>query len=376
MDQMTQVGRAQANPLRNANRLKLGVFAFNGAGGAFTHHPDRFTPNWDNNIRIAQLADGLGLEALIPYAKWKGFVGDGHYSGRTYETFAWASALAALTSNIAVLSTVHVPIYHPLIVAKLGATIEQISRGRFGLNIVCGWFPPEMQMFGNGINVVPDRYGAADEWVSVLKRLWQEDRSFDFEGQYYTLKQAFSDPKPIGPPPVLMNAGGSDRGKNFAAQHCDVAFVLPFDPRPEAIRAQVDSYRRLARETYGRDIQIWTFSYCVQRDNLAEAKAYVDDYADRQGDVAAADNFIRENIAHADTVPPEVMAKMRRSLMAGIGSYPLLGKEDDIAGKLEELSQSGVDGVLLTWLDFEGGLGKFGASVLPRLEAAGLRGKA
>jgi FMNH2-dependent dimethyl sulfone monooxygenase len=71
-----------------------------------------------------------------------------------------------------------------------------------------------------------------------------------------------------------------------------------------------------------------------------------------------------------------MMAKMRRSLMAGIGSYPLLGTEHDIAAKLGELSDAGVDGVLLTWLDFEGGLAKFGAGVLPKLETAGLRQKA
>jgi FMNH2-dependent dimethyl sulfone monooxygenase len=363
----------KTHPLRGPNKLKLGVFSFNGGGGAFTNHPDRFEPTWENNVRIAQLADRLGLEAVVPYAKWKAFAGDGHYSGRTYETFTWAAGLAALTEQIAVMSTVHVPVYGPLLTAKLAATLDHISGGRCGINIVCGWFKPEIEMFGSSITSHEDRYGAADEWVQLVERLWTEDKSFDFEGKFYSMKQAFSDPKPLGARPMLMNAGGSDRGKEFAAQNCDIAFILPFDPRPEAIKAQVDGYRKLAREKYGREIQVWTYGYCVQRDTVAQAKAYVDEYAGTYGDTIAADNFIAQNVANAKTVPPGVMEKMRYSLMAGIGSYPLLGNPDDISSSLGQLSDAGLDGVLLMWLDYEGGLQRFGDSVLPRLIATGHR---
>ena len=64
---------------------------------------------------------------------------------------------------------------------------------------------------------------------------------------------------------------------------------------------------------------------------------------------------------------------MRYSLMAGIGSYPLLGNDEDIAGTLGQLSDAGLDGVLLMWLDYHGGLQRFGSSVLPRLVASGHR---
>jgi hypothetical protein len=145
-----------------------------------------------------------------------------------------ASSHSAVTKQIAVLSTVHVPVHHPVLTAKLASTIDHISGGRFGVNIVCGWYKPEMEMFGRDISAHDDRYSAADEWVTFLKRLWQEPQGFDFDGQFYSAKQAFSDPKPLGERPILMNAGGSDRGRAFAAQNCDLAFILPFDPRPEA----------------------------------------------------------------------------------------------------------------------------------------------
>ena len=218
--------------------------------------------------------------------------------------------------------------------------------------------------------------GLAEEWVELVERLWTENASFDFAGKFYSMNQAFSDPKPLGQRPVLMNAGGSDRGKQFAAKNCDIAFILPFDARPEAIRTQVEGYRKLAREQYGREIQVWTYGYCVQRNSVAEAKAYVDEYAGLHGDTVAADHFIAQNVANAKTVPPGVMEKMRYSLMAGIGSYPLLGNADDIALTLTELSAAGLDGMLLMWIDYHGGLQLFGSSVLPRLESTGHRAAA
>lgn len=364
---------ATTNPLRNANALKLGIFSTNGSGAAFTNHPDRFTPTWENNVRIAQLADRLGLEAFVPFARWKSFAGDGHYSGNTMETFTWAAGLAAVTQRICVMSTVHVSIFHPLVAAKSSATIDLISNGRLGLNLVCGWYRPEIEMFGNGMTTHEDRYGLADEWVSVVDKLWTSKTSFDFEGRFYQLKAAISDPKPVQARPVLMNAGGSDRGREFAAQHCDVAFVLAADPRPESVKKQVDQYRQLAREKFGKDIQIWMSSYVVQRESVEAAKAYVDDYAVAQGDEPAVEGFIANNIANAKTVPEGVLEKMRHAIKAGVGGYPLLGTATDIADTLTMLSQAGVDGVLLTWLDYEGGLKTFGETVLPLLEARGLR---
>ena len=366
----------KANPLRNSNKLKLGIFSTNGSGAAFTNHPDRFTPTWENNVRIAQLADSLGLEAFVPFARWKSFAGDGHYSGSTMETFTWAAGIAAVTQQICVMSTVHVSVFHPLVAAKSSATIDLISNGRLGLNLVCGWYRPEIEMFGNGMNTHEDRYGLADEWVEIVDRLWTEKLSFDYSGRFYELKGAISDPKPVQTRPVLMNAGGSQRGREFAAKHCDVAFVLAFDTRPEAVKKQVDQYRQLAREKYGKDIQIWMSSYVVQRNSLEEAQAYVENYVIDQGDEAGVEGFISNNIANAKTVPDGVMEKMRYAIKAGVGGYPLLGTAADIANTLSTLSEAGVDGILLTWLDYEGGLRTFGETVLPLLEEHGLRAPA
>ncbi len=106
----------------------------------------------------------------------------------SFETFTWAAGLAAITERIALFMTVHVPLLHPLYAAKALATVDHISHGRAGLNIVCGWNPDEFDMFG--VTLVPDAYVQAREWLDVIVQTYNSDQPIDFNGKYYQLKQA------------------------------------------------------------------------------------------------------------------------------------------------------------------------------------------
>src|SRR5690349_3101128 len=137
------------NPLRGPNRLKLGIFAANADGGlALTTVPERWRAGWDDVVEVAQAADRAGIELFLPIARWKGFGGSTDAREWSFETFTWAAALAALTRRIGVFATVHVPMVHPVFAAKALATLDHVSHGRSGLNIVCGWNPDEFAMFG------------------------------------------------------------------------------------------------------------------------------------------------------------------------------------------------------------------------------------
>jgi alkanesulfonate monooxygenase SsuD/methylene tetrahydromethanopterin reductase-like flavin-dependent oxidoreductase (luciferase family) len=229
-------------------------------------------------------------------------------------------------------------------------------------------------MFGAALKTHEDRYGVADEWIDILERLWRESKSFDYQGKYFDLKGLYSDPHPVQARPVIINAGGSPRGQEYAAQHADAAFIPSFDPTPEGLKKQADAYRGLAREKYGRDLQIWAHSYVVERDSLAEAQGYVDEYTNETwGNREAADDFIENNLKTAKTTPPEILKKRQKALMSGAGGIPLLGTAEDIADKLHAISDAGVDGILVNWLDYQTGLTKFSKTVLPMLEQRGLR---
>lgn len=367
--------RAATNPLFNDNRLKLGAFAFNGAAATMTTLPEQYQLSWPNSLDVALQADAAGFEALVPYARWRSFVTPEHPSGRVFETLTWAAALAAQTSYSAVMSTCHVSIVPPLLAAKAAATIDAISNGRFALNIVCGWFEPEIEMFNAPKLDHDQRYAYAEEWVTVLKRLWSDQNAFDFAGEHIKIAGAMSQPKPLQRPfPALMNAGGSETGQSFVARHCDLAFVVPRKDDEAALTEQVRAYRELAKRTSGRDIQVWSSAYVAQADTYADALKYVERYAVEYGDDEHANAFINESIARSRVIAPEALDGLRRSLKAGIGGIPLLGTAEDIVAKLEQVSRCGFDGLLLVWMDFQNGIRRFNKEVLPLMEQAGLRG--
>jgi dimethylsulfone monooxygenase len=374
---MTSQTPARPNPIRDSkNRVKLGVFATNGNGAAFTFHPDRFDCTWDANVRLARTADALGFEAFVSAAHWKSFGGDGHYSGDLMETFTWAGAVAAVTERIGIVSTLHLTLIHPVFAAKAAATVDLISGGRAGMNLVMGWYPPDLALFGVEVPEHGDRYALGDEWMEVFDRLWSGTESFDFAGEHFAIKAAFSQPKGLQDRPVLMNAGRSPRGREFAARHCDIAFVSAHNPAPEAIRQQVEDYRGDARAKFGKEIQIWMSAYVVVKDSMQEAQDYAHDYIVTQGDDAAVQTIIGNNAIDTKAMPPEAAAKLAYALKAGFAGYPLVGDADHVARLIADLAGAGVDGFLLTWLDYEGGLDRFGREILPRLEAAGLRAPA
>ena len=87
------------------------------------------------------MADRAGIEFFLPIARWKGFGGEVNSREWCFETLTYAAALAGVTQRIALFSTVHVPMVHPVFAAKALATVDHASGGRAGLNIVCGWSP-------------------------------------------------------------------------------------------------------------------------------------------------------------------------------------------------------------------------------------------
>ena len=213
------------HPLHGPNRFKLGVFSTNADGGlAITDVPERWGASWDDNLAAAAIADKAGLEFFLPIARWQGFGGKNHVREWSFETFTWAAGLASVTRDIALFMTVHVPLVHPLYAAKALATVDHISKGRAGLNIVCGWNPQEFAMFG--VTLAERGYDQAREWLAVIERAYAAPEPFDFRGEYYHLKGVVSRPASLqSPRPVTMNAAFGPPGRDFAAQHCDCLFT-------------------------------------------------------------------------------------------------------------------------------------------------------
>jgi len=316
----------------------------------------------------------MEFEAIVPVARWRGFGGATNFNGESFETFSWAAGIGASTKYPAIFSTAHVPSIHPVMAAKQCTTIDHITDGRFCLNLVTGWYRPEIEMFGAPLLEHDRRYDCATEWLDIMKRLWTEEAPFDFEGEFFKVPRAQMRPMPIQKPhPVIMNAGGSERGMHFAAKNCDVAFVLPRKKDLKSLTAQVQSYRQLARESYGREIRIWTNAYIVQGDTEDDAKAYLNEVINEKGDRVALENFFTSLSIDSRALPPDAAETMKGDFMAGYGGYPLVGTSEQVVGGLATLVKAGFDGVLLSWPRYTEDMLRFEQETYSLLVQAGLR---
>lgn len=359
-------------PLLNSeNAFKLAVFGANVSGGcAVTSAEGTIAVDWSETKRIAQAADAAGLDAMVPVARWKGPGGAVNFNDRSFETFTWAAAVAAVTERLQVLATIHVPTAHPLRIAKEIATVDHISGGRFGLNIVAGWNEPEFAMFGVPQLPHDERYAVAAEWVSVIKRLWNED-IFDYEGKYFCGKGVHCSPRPVqSPGPLIMSAGASGAGLAFAAEHANINFIMAEDIAAHAAKA--DMARRTARDEYNREIAVMGMGYVVCADTEKDAEAYFDYYVNQKGDWEGAAKMMGVAATNVEAMDMSTKSALT-SMVAGYAAQPLVGTPEQIADGILQMSRAGLNGCTLSWVNYEEGIAQYREQILPLLIQAGLR---
>ena len=166
-----------------------------------------------------------------------------------------AAVIAAQTSRLGVVATLSTLGYPPFLLARLCATIDHIAQGRFGWNIVTSGEDAAAQNFGlDKITEHDLRYEMADEYVELVGRLfgsWDADavvldrqtgtyadpakvRTVDFNGRFYRCRGPLNTaPLPHGRP-VYVQAGGSPRGRDFAARHADSIIAAAGGPEKKS----------------------------------------------------------------------------------------------------------------------------------------------
>jgi len=364
-----------ASPLfTNPSRLKLGAFHMNCTRGGTPTLGDGSIAElgWDQQVRIAQLAEDAGLDAIIPIARWRGYGGPSRFNDEQYEAVPWAAAISAVTSRIVVFATAHVPLIHPVRVAKDVATIDHIAHGRFCLNIVAGWNEAELRMFGVGQVAHDDRYRVAAEWTTFLKRLWEEAEEFDFEGEFFQSTRAISAPKPVQQPrPPIVSAGSSPAGCDFAASHADVCFAVA--DSPEALRELARGIKQRAADK-GREVAVWTQVGIRCGDTDADVRRQYDYFVREQGDWDAVTNQMTMLIGGGGkTLDFQLDRSMLERMIAMQHAYQLFGTPEQIVDKMGALVDAGIDGLSIIWPDYERGIETLRDQVLPVAVKAGLR---
>jgi dimethylsulfone monooxygenase len=360
------------NLMLTPDRFKLGLFSANCSGGmSITTVPEQWPATWDGNLKLAQMADSAGLDFLLPVARWIGFPGaQTTFMKSVLETTTWAAGLLASTRDIAVLSTVHTAVNNPVVVAKQIATLDQIGHGRAGLNVVAGWFKPEYEALG--LELPPDhktRYGYAQEWLDIIAKLWTTEEPFDWNGEFFKLKNVYSDPKPFRGSVPLVNAAGSGEGREFAVRNANFLFTPAIDlSRSETEIADIKDRAQKA----GRQVDVLTFSHCVCRPTEAEARDYYKYYVERS-DWQSVDYVMKMQFATAQSFPHDLLALIKERMAAGHGGFPLIGSPEQVADGLEALQKAGFSGTTLSFVNYVDELPYFVEAVLPILERRGVR---
>jgi FMNH2-dependent dimethyl sulfone monooxygenase len=364
------LARALAQP------MMLGLFLPIQSGGwTASTLPRTTTWTFDYNAALARQAEALGFDIVFGLAQW---LPKGGYNevqdGTALDSFMAVAALAAITSRILLISTVHVLYgpWHPLHFAKFGATLDHISKGRWGVNVVTGHRAVEHEMFGWSRIEHDDRYRRADEFLGVVKHLWAADENFSYTGESWRLKDGYVTPKPIFGRPILVNATGSEAGIAFAARHSDIVFIssptgTEFETAMAALPAHV---AKVKSAPPGRAIKTIINPLVIIAETDEKAEAYADAIVARSEPTGFYAGKYHSD-AHAWAGRKDYDTARQRGL--GGGNIQIIGGPETVADSIARLKQAGIDGVQLSFYDFAPDLALFGARVLPLLKAAGLR---
>lgn len=349
--------------------LALGVFMPNCSNmpSISTHGVVAEQWQYPNNKRIAQLAESLGFDYLFPVSRWRGFGGETNYLGTSLETTTWAAALLCATQRIKIFSTVHIPLFHPMVIAKIGATLAHISGDRWGLNVVSGWSQREFGMMGLKLDDHGRRYERTSAFIEILRGLWDPSGELvNHRSDWYTINNGVSLPRPQRMP-AIANAGISADAQAMTARLCDWSFMS--GASIEALPGLVDKISTQA-EAQGRQVRTAIFPFLLWRDTEAEAQAELQRVIEHK-DGEATRNWLNDITAGSGSFD-----EFTENLIAASGGgLPLLGNAEMVAEQLRDVHNSGVDAVMITLQDYERDLQRFGNEVLPILRRMGVTRK-
>jgi pyrimidine oxygenase len=351
--------------------MKFGVFLPNGSNGYIpSAGSPLYQPTYQHNLDISLAAEKHGLDFVLSMMKFRGFGGETGYWDSCLESFTLMAGLAAATESIGLFPSISILSQHPAVVARMVSTIDDISGGRCGLNIVTGWNRPEYAQMGMwpGDEHYQRRYEYAGEYVQILQALWRDGRA-TWEGEYFQLDDCSVLPQPKREIPLVC-AGQSPAGRQFVAEYADHQFVLTSE---DNLVTSVKDIRAKAEST-GRDVGIYALFHLIVADTDEQARTEVDAIIDG-ADHGAISNILASADLDTNTggTADQLKAALNQSVEAGnmafMGIPVIYGSPDTVVGRIEGIvERTGIDGMLFSWPDFVGGIERFGSEVLPALK--------
>ena len=349
--------------------MKIGVFIPIGNNGwLISTTAPQYMPSFDLNREIVQRAERHGLDFALSMIKLRGFGGKTEFWEHNLESFTLMAGLAAVTSRIQLFATVATLTIPPAIAARMAATIDSISHGRFGLNIITGWQKPEYSQMGlwPGDEYFSSRYEFVAEYVNILRDLWETGRS-DRKGKFFQMDDCRVSPRPQADMKIIC-AGQSEAGMMFSAQHADYNFC--FGKGVNTPTAFAPAARKLLAATAvtGRRVTCYALFMIISDETDEAAMAKWELYK------SGVDNEAVQWLATQSAVDTRADANVRQmanpTSAVNINMGTLVGSFATVARLLDEIAGvEGTEGVLLTFDDFIAGIEAFGTRIQPLMRA-------
>lgn len=279
------------------------------------------------------------------------------------EAWSTAAALAAVTEKIEIMAAVRPVFHNPAVTAKMAATIDHISKGRFTLNVVSGWWAEEAKQYGGDFTEHDERYDRTAEFIEILKGLWSED-TFSYQGKFYQIEQAKLSPKPVQRPhPILYAGGESEKGKQIISSLCD-AYVIHGHTVEEA-KAKISDMKSRRKEA-GREPfkTIGMAAYVISRDTEEEAQEElkrITTVNNLSGYAGFKDFTSKSELEH--------QIQLQDYSVSNRGIRPnLVGTPEHIANQIIAFEEAGVNLLLLQCSPQLEELERFSKQVMPKVE--------
>lgn len=351
--------------------VKFAYWVPNVSGGLVISKIQQRT-HWDvdYNIRLAQIAEESGFEYALSQIRFTA----GYGADYQHESVSFSHALLAATKRLKVLAAILPGPWHPAVVAKQLATISHLTKGRIAINVVSGWFRGEFAAIGEPWLDHDERYRRSEEFIRVLRGIWSLD-NFNFRGDFYRFTNYSLKPKPLYPLPEIFQGGSSRAARDMASRVSDWYFTN--GNTVEGIKKQVDDIRAKAAANNHR-VKIGVNAFAIARSTEQEAKAVLAEILEK-ADPDAVRAFHHE-VQNAGNASPEREGNWAKSTFEDLVQYNdgfktnLIGTPEQIAQRIIDLKNAGVDLILLGFLHFQEEVEFFGKNVIPLVRELEARG--
>lgn len=231
-------------------RPKLGIYVPTYGGWLRGVAENEEKPTFSYAAKVVSLAEEVGIDSVwVPDHMLNPIKGEAQPSLEAWTTL---SALAVITRRIELFHTTLCQSFRfPAVLAKMVATIDDLSNGRFRFALGAGWFKREFEAYGVPWEEHDERIERSREQVRILKALWTQSK-VNHEGRFYSIKDGILEPKPVQRPwPPMWWGGESEPSRELVADEMD-GWLMRGSTVAAAEEKMADMEKRLAKRGRSR----------------------------------------------------------------------------------------------------------------------------